>query len=145
MGFLSSDRNVNETNLHTYNEQVALQGNANVGRISNAGGGNVSIAIEDGSKEAIYANRDVATFAINASHQSVMKTLDALQSNQARAYESVDAAVSAAQHTALNATPVQPGAYAEASEVLNAGNKKYLYAAVAVLVIVAAVAIYKKS
>lgn len=88
---------------------------------------------------------DVATAVNNASHQSVIMTLGALQAVQDRAADSVDAAVAAAQHTALNATPVSPGAYLEASEARIADQQKYLYAAIAAVLIVAVVAAYKKS
>lgn len=139
---MSSDRNKNETTLNTFNEQVAQQGNANVGRVVTGANstGDVKINITDGSDVALYGMRDVATFAVNASHQSVMKTLDALQSHQRQADETVSEAVAAAQQTALNATPVQPDLVSAMSDT----QKKYLMAAVAVAVVVAVIVIARK-
>jgi hypothetical protein len=125
------------------NEQVALQGEGNLG-LSNAAGANIgSITIRSGGSEAIESVRDVATealrqnatavnvaaitaiankdianraldvanFAIVGGNKAVVESLDAVNRSQHFAANAVDYA----GQVALSATPVQPGAYVEAS------------------------------
>lgn len=138
--FLSSKKNT--TNNVTENRQVALQGRGQIGLSSSQVQGDINVTSSDPevvlsaievagrssnnaaiiSAMAIDANKqstsrafDTADTAILSTNVQLGKTLDFLSESQRRGLSTVDAAVNAAQQTALLATPQSPAAYAEIS------------------------------
>lgn len=75
----------------------------------------------------------------NASHQTVMYTLDALNQFQNRALESTDRAVASAQETAQKATPYSAGAYAEVIGAQSSGERQKIFFAIFAIVVVGGV------
>lgn len=88
----------------------------------------------------------VAEGVSNASHQSVIYTLNAMRDFQKDANETVSMAVQAAQDTALRAVPYSPGASAEISGEQEVDKTKYvLFALVAIAAIGAAVFLSRRT
>lgn len=160
MGDLFSSKKNTTTNT-TENRQVALQGRGQVGLSSSQVSGDVNVtssdpevvlaAIEQAGKStnaaavvsaaAIDANKestsrafDVANTAILSTNVNFGKTIDFLNESQKRGLETVDAAVGAAQQTALLATPQSPAAYAETIGAQSSAINKNLIWGGAILV-----------
>jgi hypothetical protein len=154
--FLSSKKNT--TNNVTENRQVALQGRGQIGLSSSQVQGDINVtssdpevvlaAIEQAGRStnaaalvsaaAIDANKqstsrafDTADTAILSTNVQLGKTLDFLSESQRRNLNTVDAAVDAAQQTALLATPQSSAAY---GEITGSQNNKTMLAAGAILV-----------
>lgn len=149
MGDLGSSR-TNKQESTIRNNQNAQQGSgnfANSGDFINSGTGSISVSVVSADKDialeaikvagessndvalvALGAERlgsnalDVAREATNGSHQTVTEVLGAFQAYQHQTNDLIEKAVGTAEQIALNAAPVSPGSYAEAT----AGNNKQL-------------------
>lgn len=92
----------------TSTSTVALQ-NGGTGIV----GSNNTVTTAD--PEVVKGSLALSTSIANSSYETIYKIIDASNQFYNRAQQSVDNAVAAAQQTALNAAPVSPGNYAEAS------------------------------
>lgn len=95
------------------------------------------------STASIGAQRDVSLQAINFANANTSQALEIVRGSNERASNIAEYAVAAAQQTALQATPVSPGAYAEA--IGGDTKTKIIIAAISAGAILLAVYIYKKS
>ena len=102
MGDMFSSKKTS-TSQTTVNEQVALQGTGQVGRIQSGGNTQVAITMTDASDVALYANRDITLEALKQMGQSSVKSHEtALEVSRVgavqtmRAFDSADNALAVA-------------------------------------------------
>jgi hypothetical protein len=142
----------NTTNNVTENHQVALQGRGQIGLSSSQVAGDINVTSSDPevilaaiqqagvstnanavvSAAALDANKETSARALDLGNTAIIqsgaelgRTLDFLNESQKRNLDTVDSAVSAAQQTALLATPQSPAAYGEITGSQN--NKSLLW------------------
>lgn len=103
----TSDPEVIQSALQTVSDAIEIAGR------STQQNAVIAAAAIDSSRENSSRALDVANTSLLASGAALVRTLDFLSVSQDRSLKTVDDAVSAAQSTALLATPQSPAAYAE--------------------------------
>lgn len=77
--FSAGSKESQSTSQTTVNEQVALQGDGQIGRIEAAGNVSASVHISDGSDIAIYSGRDVALQAVQSNEAATADAFATVQ------------------------------------------------------------------
>lgn len=105
-----------------------------------------SIALAQRSFDTSDLALDVATQATNSSNITTQRAFEALLAVQKQSGDVTGRAVDTAERIAMNAAPVSPGAYAEATQANNTDQTKHVIGAiVGIVAIGGAVYLFRKA